>query len=160
MACAGGAKGFFAGLLRGFDLHYNKSDSFTPDNPAITVTLESLTNPTANGKDYGFSLSLLGDKLVLRANRYVTNQVNNRNGQFGTFGQRTLRVDIQNFAGNGDAISLQRQARNWVSTANPSFSSAQVEDAVYKIMQLSPEQVAAFNNNPIGETQDITAKGD
>ena len=156
----GGAAGFFAGLLRGLTINYNKSDSFTPDNPAVTVTLETLTNPTANGKDYGFSLNLWDDKLVLRANRYVTNQINNRNGQFGTFGQRTLRVDIQNFAGNADAISLQRQARAWVGAANPSFSAAQIDDAVFKIMQLSPDQVNTFNSNTIGETQDITAKGD
>ena len=159
-ASEGGAPGFFANALRGLSVHYNTSDSFTPDNPAVTVTLESLTNPTANGKDYGFALNLWNDKLVLRANRYVTNQVNNRNGQFGTFGQRTLRIDLQNFAGNADAISLQRQARAWVSGANPAFSTQQVEDAVFKLMQLTPEQASIFNNNNIGETQDITAKGD
>ncbi len=156
----GGAGGFFAGLLRGLSVHYNKSDSFTPDNPAVTVTLESLTNPTSNGKDYGFSVNLWNDKLVLRANRYETNQVNNRNGQFGTFGQRTLRVDLQNFAGNADAISLQRQARAWISAGNPSFSTAQVEDAVFKLMGLTAAQVSTYNNNNIGETQDIKAKGD
>ena len=160
MAGEGGAPGFFANALRGLSVHYNKSDSFTPDNPAVTVTLESLTNPTANGKDYGFALNLWNDKLVLRANRYVTNQVNNRNGQFGTFGQRTLRVDLQNFAGNADAISLQRQARAWIGGANPTFTTQQVEDAVFKLMQLTPEQASIFNNNNIGETQDITAKGD
>ncbi len=159
-ATEGGAPGFFAGLIRGLSVHYNKSDSFTPDNPAVTVTLESLTNPTANGKDYGFTLNLWNDKLVLRANRYVTNQVNNRNGQFGTFGQRTLRVDLQNFAGNADAISLQRQARAWISGANPTFSTQQVEDAVFKLMGLTAAQASIFNNNNIGETQDITAKGD
>jgi hypothetical protein len=90
----------------------------------------------------------------------VTNQINNRNGQFGTFGQRTLRMDIQNFAGNSDAISLQRQARAWVGTGNPALNPAQVEDAVYKIMGLTPDQVFIYNNNPIGETQDIIAKGD
>ena len=159
-AGSGGAAGFFANLLRGFDVHYNKSDSFLPSTPAVTVTLEQLPNPTSNGKDYGFSLNLWNDKLVLRANRYTTNQINTQNGQFGTFGQRTLRMDIQNFAGNADAISLQRQARNWVSAANPGFSTAQVDDAVYKIMGLTAAQVATFNSNAIGETQDITAKGD
>ena len=159
-ASESGAAGFFAGLLRGLDMHYNQSDSFTPDNPAITVTLETLTNPTSVGKDYGFSLNLWQDKLVLRANRYTTNQINNRNGQFGTFGQRTLRMDIQNFAGNSDAISLQRQARAWVGAANPTFTTAQVDAAVYGIMKLTPDQIATFNGNNIGETQDITAKGD
>lgn len=159
-ASQGGAGGFFAGLLRGLSIHTNTSDSFTPDNPAVTVTLEALTNPTSKGKDYGCSLNLWNDKLVVRANRYETNSVNNRNGQFGTFGQRTLRVDLQNFAGNADAISLQRQARAWVSGANPAFSTQQVEDAVFKLMGLTAAQASIFTNNNIGETQDITARGD
>jgi hypothetical protein len=160
MASKDGVEGMFGKLLRGLGVYYNKSDSFTPDAPALTVTREFLTNPTSNGKDYGFTLSFLDDKFVLRANRYTTVQINNRNGQFGTFGQRVLRVDLQNFAGNADAISLQRQARNWVLAANPAFSTAQVDDAVYKIMGLTPEQVNLYNTSTIGETQDITAKGD
>ena len=155
-----GAGGFFAGLLRGLSVYYNQSDSFTPNNPAISVTLENLPNPTAIGKDYGFSLTLWNDKLILRANRYETNQINNRNGEFNTFGQRTLRLDLQNFAGNADAFSLQRQARAWVRTGNPTLGEQAVEDAVFKIMGLTAEQASTFINNPIGETQDITSKGD
>mgnify|MGYP001553585485 CR=1 FL=1 len=160
MAGSGGAAGFVGGLLRGFDVHYNKSDSFVPDVPAISVTLEQLPNPTSTGDDYGFSLNLLDGKFVLRANRYTTAQINTRNGQFGTFGQRVLRLDIQSFAGNNDTFSLQRVARLWVAAANPTFTTAQVDSAVYTIMKIPADQVATYNGSTIGETQDVTAKGD
>lgn len=160
LAGSSGASGFVGDLLRGLSVHYNRSDSFTPDSPAISVTMEQLPDPSSVGKDYGFALTLFDGKFVLRANRYTTNSINNRAGQFGTFGQRTLRVDIANFAGNNDAISLQRQARNWTRALNPSFSDQQVEDAVYKIMGLTQAQVATFNTSTIGETQDIKAHGD
>ena len=156
---SGGVIGFFAGLLRGFDMHYNTSDSFAPESPGIAVTMEVLPNPSANGKDYGFSLSLWNDKLVLRANRYTTSQINSRNGQYGTFGQRVLNMDIVKFTGS-NAVNLQRQARNWVTAANPTFTVQQVEDAVYKIMGLTAEQVLSLNSTSIAETQDVTAKGD
>ncbi len=158
-ADSGGGAGFFAGLLRGLDMHYNTSDSFTPDNPGLSVTMEVLPNPSANGKDYGFSLNLWNDKLVLRANRYVTNQINTRNGDYGTFGQRVLNMDIVKSTGS-NAVNLQRQARNWITAANPTFTAQQVDDAAYKIMGLTAAQVASLNTTSIGETQDITAKGD
>lgn len=159
-ARSGGSSGFFAGLLRGLNLHYNESDSFQPSTPAINVLLQSLPNPSSNGKDYGFSLNLWADKLILRANRYETNQINTQNSQFGTFGQRILRIDIQNYAGNNDAISLQRQARNWVREGNPSLSTADVDTRVLQIMGLTNEKVTTFNTNTIRDTQDVTAKGD
>jgi hypothetical protein len=162
----GGAAGFVANLLSGMNVYYNKSDSFAPEISAIAITGELLPNPTSNGKDYGFSVNLWGDKLVLRANRYETAQINSRTGIFGTFAQRTLRVDFANYAGNSDAFSLQTQARLWVAAANPGFSSDQVETAVFKIMGMTPEQAAVFVNAgnagtaAISETQDMVGKGD
>jgi hypothetical protein len=159
-AGAGGVQGTLAGLLTSLTVHYNKSDSFLPEVPAISVTLESLPNPTSNGEDYGFSVNLWDNQLVLRANHYRNASINTRNGQFGTFGQRTLRLDMENYAGNNDNFSLQKQARLWVAAANPTFTTAQVDAAVLKVMGLTTAQVTAFNTNTISETQDQTAKGD
>lgn len=154
-----GAAGFLASVLQSLNFHYNKSDSFTPESPALSVTFEQLPNPTANGKDYGFAFNLWGDKLVARFNHYINTSVNTRNGQAGVFGNRVLRLDIARFAGSNDAIGLQRQARNWVAFQHPEFSTAQIESAVYQIMGLTEQQVATYNNSTIGETQDLTAKG-
>src|SRR5262249_49584616 len=99
--------------------------------------------------------------VVLRANRYTTQQINTRNGQFRTFGDRIMRVDFQGFAGNtSDAQPLQRQARAWVRQLNPGFSDAQIEAEVFRIMKLTPEQEAIYRAGPLGETQDAKSKGD
>lgn len=155
---SGGASGFGAELLHGMTAYYNKSDSFRPEAPAISVRLEQLPNPSSEGRDYGFTLNL-GDKFVLRANKYETTQVRSRAGQSAVFGQRVLRVDIASFAGNNDAISLQRQARNWTTQLNPTFSPAQVEAEVARIMRLTPAQLQAYHTQTIAETSDVVSRG-
>lgn len=87
---SGGASGFVSQLLGGMTAYYNKSDSFRPDSPAISILLNELPNPTSEGKDYGFSINL-GNKFVLRANKYTTNQVNTRAGQSAIFAQHAAR---------------------------------------------------------------------
>jgi hypothetical protein len=160
MAANDGVGGFIAGLLAGMNVHYNKSDSFLPETPAVSVMLDQLENPTSTGKDYGFSVNLWNNKVVLRVNRYENKSINTRNGQAGTFGTRVLRLDFENYAGNNDNFSLQKQSRLWVAGDNPGFSPAQVEAAVYNIMKITSAQNAAYVGNTISETQDQTAKGD
>jgi hypothetical protein len=155
-----GLSGFGAQFLAGLQIHYNKSDSFRPEPPAISILLNDLPNPTSKQKEFGFSLNLWSNKVVLRANKYETDQINSRAGQSAIFATRTLRVDFANFAGNNDAISLQRQARNWVRIDNPNFTPQQVEERVAQIMQLTPEQLNTFNSNTISETSDVLGKGE
>jgi hypothetical protein len=137
-------------------VYYNRSDSFRPEPPAISILLDDLPNPSSKGKDYGFTLNL-GDKFVVRANKYETKQVNSRAGQSAIFATRTLRVDFAQFAGNNDAISLQRQARNWLGAQG--LTGQALTDAVANVMQLSPAVVATYNNNTISETSDVISKG-
>ena len=158
----GGLMGFAADLLSGLTGYYNTSNSFRPETPAISILLTDLPNPTSDGKDYGITLNI-GNKFVLRANKYSTKQINSRAGQSAIFATRTLRVDFANFAGNNDAISLQRQARNWLGPNGPNgangLTGPALEDAVANLMGLTPAQLAQFNNNVISETSDVIAKG-
>jgi outer membrane receptor for ferric coprogen and ferric-rhodotorulic acid len=156
----GGWKAFGADLLNGLTVYYNKSDSFRPETPALNILLEQLENPTSTGEDYGFTLNI-GSKFVLRANRYETEQVDSRTGQGGTFATRVLRVDFAPIRGENDPISLQRQARNWITAANPTFTADQTNTAVAGIMQIPAAAVAVFNSSEaIAETSDVVAKGD
>jgi outer membrane receptor protein involved in Fe transport len=154
---SGGVTGFAGEALAGLQLHYNKSDSFRPMSPAISILLEDLPNWTSHQKEYGFSLNLWTNKLVLRANRYTNNQINARTGDIGTFVSRTLRVE--GLTGN-DAMSLQNQATLWVTQLNPTFSTTQVQARVNEIMGITPEQRDRYLNNPISETTDVLGKGD
>jgi hypothetical protein len=151
--------GTFGRVLSGIGVYYNKSDSFQPSSPALGVTLDTLPDPTSRGKDYGFTLNLWEGRLVVRANRFETRQINTRNAIAGTYGTRILRMDLQNFLGNNDAFSLQRQARNWVRFGNPALTDQQVETEVYRIMQMSPEAAATYNRFTIADTQDALSRG-
>lgn len=153
---AGGATGFVGNLLSGATVYYNKSDSFRPEIPAISITLEDLPNPSSVGKDYGFTLNL-SDKFVLRANKYETRQVNSRAGQSAIFAQRTGRVDFERFAGNNDAISLQRQARVWLS--GQGLSGTALDAAIANVMKIPAANVSRYNNETLAETSDVISKG-
>lgn len=90
-------KGVVVKPLRWLSLHYNRSDSFKPETPAISITLQDLPNPTSQGKDYGFSLNLWDGKLFFRANKYETGQVKSRAGQSACrpdFARLVCRVDF------------------------------------------------------------------
>ncbi|MEO7414393.1 MAG: TonB-dependent receptor plug domain-containing protein, partial [Opitutaceae bacterium] len=149
-----GIRGTLAGVLSGMTAFYNESDSFRPETPAKTITLKELPNPSSVGKDYGIAFNL-GEKLVLRLNKYETSQINSRAGQSAIFATRTGRVDFAPFKGENDAISLQRQARNWTLAANPGFSSDQVNTAVAAIMKLPENYIAEINDGVITETSDV-----
>lgn len=147
---------FVSELLTGATGFYNKSNSFRPESPAISITLEDLPNPTSEGKDYGFTLNL-GSKFNLRFNRYQTSQINSRSGQSAIFAQRTLRMDFAPFAGNNDALSLQRQSRNWLTAAG--LTGQALSDGIVGVLKIGPEALARFNTETITETSDAISKG-
>ena len=156
----GGVTGFAAQVLSGLQFHYNESDSFRPEPPAITILTTELPNPTSEQKEKGFTLNLWNNKLVLRANWYETGQINSRAGQSAIFATRTGRVDFAPFKGENDAIALQRQARNWVMELNPGFTDVQRDAEVARIMQLPGDYLAAINNNVVTETSDVIGEGE
>jgi hypothetical protein len=153
---AGGLSAFTGNLLSGLTLFFNKSDSFRPETPAVGITLEDLPNPSSNDKTYGFSINI-GSKFVLRANKYETKAINSRAGQSAIFAQRVGRVDFERFAGNNDAISLQRQARVWLTAQG--LSGQALTDAIANVMKIPADQVAVFNNATLSETSDVISKG-
>ncbi len=74
--------------------HYNEAESFTPSSRQVNLYGEELPLPTGKGKDYGFSVTLLEDKLFARFNWYETEEQNSRSGaDTGTITIRTRRVD-------------------------------------------------------------------
>ena len=154
-----GARRWFGELLSGLTGYYNKSDSFRPETPAISITLKDLPNPSSVGKDYGITINL-GNKFVLRANKYETSQINSRAGQSAVLATRAGRMDFQNFGGNSDAISLERQARAWLNP-DGTLTAAQITTAVANVMKLPEGYFTALTANGITvtETSDVKAQG-
>jgi hypothetical protein len=157
---SGGLQGASAEMMNGLQLHYNQSDSFRPVTPAVNIMRRELPNPSSKQNEFGFSLNVWNNKIVLRANRYETTQINSTSGPSGTIATRALRIDYDRFKGSNDPWGLQNQARLWVTATNPGFSSQQVEEEVYRITGLSAEERSLLEDNPLRETGDLLGKGE
>ncbi len=130
--------------LRWLSLHANRSDSFQPAGPALSLNLKRLPDPQGAGEDYGFSLTLFEGKFVLRANQYTTKVLGTRAGTAGTIATRILFVDRPNVQGqNGSpaVYELQPKATQWATDAatapGRTLTPAQLKTETARIMGVS-----------------------
>jgi len=159
--------GVVAKATRWLNVHYNQSDSFQPQGYAVGLYLNPLPDPTGHGKDYGFSLNLFNGRLVVRANRYETTQIDSRNGSMRIIAQRIRNLDFDSPNGN-QYFNLATRAAAWVTNAaaaeGRSLTAAQITQEVARITRLDAafftrEESRNEQNDLVGETQDVTAKG-
>ena len=155
----GGIAGFVASSLSSINFYYNESDSFTPADVAQNLVGEQLPDPQGKSREKGIAISFFDDKLTIRYNQYKTTQVNSRAGDSGTIATRAARMDFSNTSGGSDRFNLYRNARDWVTTANPTWSEAQVATEVARQMQFPEDQLARMNAFPISDTSDVTSTG-
>lgn len=156
----GGVSGFVADVARSLNFHYNRSDSFFPSTVAQNLVGEMLPDPSGHGKDYGFSINVLGDnRLVVRFNQYENTQANSRAGDSGTIATRAARIDFSNTTGGSDRFNLYRNAREWVIGANPGWTEAQVATEVARQMGFPEDQLARMNAYTISDTSDVSSRG-
>ncbi len=156
----GGTVGYFADVARSLNFYVNKSDSFTPSTAAHNLLGDILPDPTGEGKDYGFWISLMSDnRLVLRMNWYDTTQKNSRAGDSGIIATRAARLDFSNTTGGSDRFNLYRNATEWTTTAHPEWSAQQVEEDVARQMGFPMGQLASMNSMPVSETSDVSSRG-
>jgi hypothetical protein len=151
---------FFAGLLRNATFYHNRSDNFIPSPPAIDLFRESLPNQTGTGRDTGMWLTFMDERLVIRINHYENVQKNARDGDANTIAQRVLRLDLDV---TGDRHRLYARATDWWRLTNPTWSTAQVEAAVFDQMKMDRAQydtlAEAFRSGTLAATNDIIGRG-
>jgi outer membrane receptor protein involved in Fe transport len=58
--------------LKWLSLHYNRSENFDPNAGSVDLLGKPTTTPTGQGRDYGFSIRLLDDKLNAKFNWFET----------------------------------------------------------------------------------------
>ncbi|MBX7122790.1 MAG: TonB-dependent receptor plug domain-containing protein [Opitutaceae bacterium] len=130
----GGATGFTANLLNGFQVHYSYADSFKPESPAYNLFGEELKNQHGIGRDWGFSLRTSDNKFVVRVSWFKTEQTGARlQGQFAN----VVNI-VRGFEAGTGANTLETFARNVIS-ARPAFANAteeQIQAAMYDFAQL------------------------
>lgn len=159
IANQGGIVGSVVDTLRSINVHYNESTSFTPSTPAQNLNLELLPDPYGEGKDYGFSLSLLDNKVFMRFNWYDTNQAKSRFGDSGTIATRAGRIDFAQLTGGSDRFNLYRNAREWTASEHPDWTEEQIEQDVAKQMGFPLGHLQQYNSISIADVSDVHSKG-
>lgn len=97
---------------QGIKFHYNESDTFSPAGLEQDLFLNPLELPTGTGKDYGFAVSLMDNKFVMRVNWYEAEQKNSRaGGSTTTITWRTRRVENEGDWGLVDMIEQDIESR-------------------------------------------------
>jgi outer membrane receptor protein involved in Fe transport len=138
------------------NLTANKSTTFMPSAVGFDLYNHALPDPTGAGHDYGVSLNLLGNKLLVRVNRYQTVQINSRNGDSSNIAQRVRRLDY--LGATGSLYNLQRQATAWLTAANPTLSPDQLLAQLSTVMGLPQSLISSPPNRPYA-LDDLTARG-
>lgn len=143
-------------------LHANVSDSFVPSSYAVDLRLNPLPDPSGRGRDAGFSLRLLGGRLVARVNRYETRQLEARNGQSATLATRVRGLDFDTPNRAQTPFNLVPLATTWVLNAararGQTLTQDQVDAQVASITGLDRRFLPTLTDD-LGETEDIRARG-
>ncbi|MES2694938.1 MAG: TonB-dependent receptor, partial [Verrucomicrobiota bacterium] len=146
--------------LRWLSVFANRSDSFQPAALGLSLYRQVLPDPTGVGEDYGVALNFFDGKLVIRANRYKTVQINTRNGDSANIAQRAYRMDFQGTTSM--AFTLQRQASLWINEAAAAqgiaLTSDQLNQRVADVMGF-PFEFVRDSPPSASAVDDFTAKG-
>lgn len=90
--------GFVVHPFRWLSLHYNDAENFSPEGQRLDFFGNFIDNPSGKGKDYGFSLNVLEDKIYLKVNWFTASQTglsDNAGTSFGQFNIGTFERDMQ-----------------------------------------------------------------
>jgi outer membrane receptor protein involved in Fe transport len=71
--------------LKWLSFHYNRAENFVPNAGSVDLLGKSTPSPTGLGKDYGFSLNLLDDKLNVKFNWFELTAANGNAGNPANF---------------------------------------------------------------------------
>lgn len=86
--------------LRWLDLSYNQANAFSPGSAVYDVWGHPLPDPVGKSKDYGFSVHLFDDRLVITAKQYETIDIGRSTSDLNTIVQRAIRMDRKSSGGD------------------------------------------------------------
>ncbi len=86
--------------LRWLDLAYNQANAFSPGSAVYDVWGHPLPDPIGKSKDYGFSIHLFDDRLVITAKQFETVDVGRSTSELNTIVQRAIRMDRKSSSGD------------------------------------------------------------
>ncbi|OAM88081.1 hypothetical protein AW736_18580 [Termitidicoccus mucosus] len=160
--------------MRQVSVFYNQSDSLDLNyDPAINLAGQDIPNPTGTGKDYGFTLRLFNNRLIMKLNRYE-NRTQNQRGTAAPVG-RVLLFDIYEVDYEDEDLpddqtanrtfSLNKIASDWVKqqalAAGETLTPTEIFNRVAAIMQMTPERLRTLQlyRTRVTEVDEGLAKG-
>ncbi len=152
-----GVTRFLAQTFRGFNVHYNQSDSFQPADTAYNLYLQELPNPTGTSKEYGFSLAMFDNTFAVRVTHQETLQVNTRAGT-GVIATRALAMDFDN-SGQNLTFGLFDLATSWAQQINPSRTLAQAQEVAAKQIGYTTDYINSASGKSIADASDAASRG-
>lgn len=135
----------------GARVFYNESQNFQPDASRVDLEGHRIPSPTGETKDYGFAVSALDDKIILKVNRYET-RVNNATLNGGGIGNIYL-IGAGEAWGQQAAVNYRAAiAANAAGTGQASTVYGTITTGQYagKVVHWQPhvsEQVSPDNSN-------------
>ena len=152
-----GVTRLLAQTFRGFNFHYNQSDSFQPADTAYNLYLQELPNPTGTSKEYGFSLAMFDNKFAVRVTHQETLQVHTRAGT-GVIATRALAIDFDN-SGQNLTFGLFDLATGWAQSINPALTLGQAQEVAAKQIGYTTAYINSAAGKSIADASDAASRG-
>lgn len=127
--------------LKWLSLHYNRAENFNPNAGAVDLLGTPTATPTGVGKDYGFSVSTLDDKLNIKFNWFeltaakgpAGNPANFPLAQWNmTFMDLVVEPELAKLAG----ITYKQAVAPGIIVGDPRLANAYTADNVSKGMEV------------------------
>ena len=144
-------KGVVFRPLSWLSLRYNESDNFRVSSLTYFLDGSVLPLPGGKGKDYGFGLSLLDNKLTAIFNWYESGQLGSYSGSGGTSAGRTMTID---------STFILPWIRDYLTRTEPAGTTAeQIATKALQLAKLPAEYAGQTASHAYSDTTDITSKG-
>ncbi len=142
--------------LSWLNLSYNQSNSFSPSSTVYDVYGQPMPDPTGKTKDYGFTLKLLNDRLVISAKQYETLAKGRGTSDLNTIVQRIIRMDYRNSSGDpGLCTFLENQLR----LVHPDWTDDQLDAEVMSLSGVDPVFLRSHLNRTHADNSDAVSRG-
>jgi outer membrane receptor protein involved in Fe transport len=127
--------------LKWLSLHYNQAENFIPNAGSIDLLGNPTATPKGEGKDYGFTLNLLENKLVAKFNWFDLTAANGTAGNPANFplaqwNLTFLEIEVLPQAAAAAGLTFQKGIANGIITGDPRLANAYTSDNVSKGMEI------------------------
>ena len=132
-------KGIVVAPVDWLRVHYNESENFSVGAQRVNIFREPIPSSGGEGEDWGFSLNLLDNRLIIKVNMFETAQINSINGSvnfLSSWGIQSVERQLYGYLNRNDRLAEWVHPLGDEDPNNPGF------DANY----LKPSNVGDVND--------------